>query len=280
MGDSLKIAFGTVIYTNAMQYAKEFINSINSQTIKEFDTLIINDNVNVDLAKDCFSNMKNKYLMVHYDKVYSPAELRIMLILEAYNRGFDLLIIGDFDDCFSSDRVERIIKTVNDNNAFSFFYNTINAFDGTKVMPELPRVTDSINCISDYNYLGMSNIAIRLNSLDACFINSLFEYKDSIFDWYLFSRLLLDFKKGIFVPDAVTFYRFHNDNLVGNQDQNENRINYEVNVKIKHYGYLKSRNHLLEKKYNEYICGNYSITNESSPHFWWGYTIGGNKNEI
>lgn len=271
----MKVAFGTVIYPNAMKYAEEFVNSLNSQTFTQFEALIINDHVEKTLVDESFGSLKTKNTIIEYDRQFTPVELRVMLLLEAMQRDYDVLIIGDFDDCFSEDRVEKVLQTVWENDSYSFFYNEITAFDGRHVMPALPTTTDSINCILDYNYLGLSNTAIRLKALDTDFIRSLSEFKDSIFDWYLFSRILLENRTGLFVPDAVSFYRFHEDNLVGEISNNSKKIEYEIQVKKTHYRYLRARSPILLNRYNDYIIGNYSYTGEDTLHYWWGYTIGG-----
>ena len=41
----MKVAFGSTIYKEGLQYAEEFSASINAQTYKDFDVLLINDNL-------------------------------------------------------------------------------------------------------------------------------------------------------------------------------------------------------------------------------------------
>ena len=273
----MKIFFGTVFYKQAYEYLADFIESINSQTYKNFKVLIINDDLEDDEIGTVLSYAQFEYEIIHFTKKYSPSGLRIMLLMEAFIRNADILIIGDADDTFSKNRIECIKNMVEKEDDYIFYYNDICTFSGVRVFPELPKSVNKIEDICDYNFLGMSNTAIRVNMLSLDEINSYFEGDHPIFDWYLFSRLLIDGATGRYVEGAVTYYRYHENNLVGNQDLNKDIIDREIQVKKTHYQSLSNHSVLMDIKKKEYEEGHIQINSTHNPHFWWGYTksIGG-----
>lgn len=75
------------------------------------------------------------------------------------------------------------------------FYNELLDFNGNSIMKELPDYTLNYRDIGQSNYLGISNGAIFLKGISQAFIESLGKVETRIFDWYLYSRLLLNEKK-------------------------------------------------------------------------------------
>lgn len=271
----MNIIFGTVFYERAYDFLPDFVSSVDNQTSKTFKVLIINDGIEHSKLEELLKGVSFKYEIIQYVEKYNPSELRVKLLIEARNRNADLLIMGDADDMFSSDRVECIIETLVLNENYVFFYNNIKTMSGDDIFPELPTEIKEIGDICDYNFLGLSNTAIRINSIDMETIESFFEGRQEIFDWYLFSRILLDGKIGKYVNNAVTYYRYHDNNLVGNQDKTDDIIKREVSVKKNHYKSLKNRSLLMKKKYSDYMRGNYLRVETSGHHYWWGFTKGG-----
>lgn len=271
----MKVFFGTVVYKSAFKYINEFLLSLNSQVYKDFDLLIINDNVSSIDLNYALDNYYGDYEIVHYCSQLTPVQLRIKLLQEAKNRNAELLIMGDFDDLFSANRIEKIVNCANVNNDYTFYYNTILSFDNKPVMPELPIITNNINNVADYNYLGLSNTAIRMNELPTDFINSLEECKQMIFDWYLFTRLIIEGMKGLYVPEAFTLYRFHENNLVGLQENSPENIQREVKVKTEHYRSLKDKSTIMRRRFDVYNNNLFKVKKVSSLSYWWDFTTGG-----
>lgn len=111
------------------------------------------------------------------------------MILEAKIRGFDFLILSDSDDMLSPNRVECYLSALNPQ--YSFYYNDLIDFNGQMIMPVLPAETISWKQIEEENFLGLSNTGIWLKNFSLQFINSLNTGDTKIFDWYLYSRILL-----------------------------------------------------------------------------------------
>ena len=270
----MNILFGTVFYRLAFSYLKDFINSLNNQVFTDFNVLIINDDIDEEDLDILMTNADFRYEIIHYNERYTPAGLRIKLLHEAWKRLTDVLVIGDADDVFSADRIGRIIQVSRDSDAV-FFYNDIYTMDNERVFPLLPAEISNVDMIGDYNFLGMSNTAIRVSELNNDFINSLFEGDQPIFDWYLFSRIIISGGKGQYVDGAVTFYRYHENNLVGNQDSYRDNIEKEIQVKKRHYKSLSKYSSVLKRRSEEYDAAEIQLIEVQNPHFWWSFTKGG-----
>ena len=268
----MRIFWGTVFYEQAKPFLGEFINSLNLQGDKDFKAIIINDDMEKKEIASILAKASFEYEIIDYQKRYTPVGLRIMLILEAIKRNAELLVLGDADDIFSSNRIESIKNKAIQDNSCTFFYNDLFTFSGDTVFPPLPNRIAGIESISDYNFLGMSNTAIRTSKLDRDSVNSLFEGEQPIFDWYLYSRLLIDGATGRHVDGTATYYRYHGNNLVGNQDADQTIIDKEIEVKKRHYKSLEKYSSLMKKRYNEYENGFFITNRIHNPHFWWDYT--------
>lgn len=272
--ENMNTVFGTVFYKLAYDYIEEFINSINNQLDKDFRVLIINDDIERRQLEALLSKCVFQYEIIEYENTFSPAGLRIMLLIEAIKRDVDLLIIGDADDVFSENRVGLIKKYADNDINCTFLYNDILTLTGEKVFPQLPKRIKRIEDICDYNFLGMSNTAIKINKLTFDKVYSFFEGDQPIFDWYLYSRLLIDGAKGKYVEGAITFYRYHENNLVGDQDANKEIIKREIEVKKRHYYSLANHSLIMKRRAIEYTEGRFKIVKPQNPHYWWDYTKG------
>ena len=272
-----KYIWGTVIYPSAIQYFKENIISLQCQTNKDFFILIINEVIDSNEIKKMMACVENAYYIVEAKNKDNPVLNRIQLLNDAIKFGGDLLIIGDCDDLFSSDRAGKIIDAYNRYSDASFFYNKIVYIDGSDAMPKLPEKTDSLYDVAQYNYLGMSNTAINLKKLDDNFLNSLNECCSNIFDWYLYSRIILNSGYGIKINDACTKYRIYGGNIAGVRSFSRENLLYEYTIKKKHYEMLAKYDMLFEdllKKISnldiDELYINYNNAEyEKNRHYWW-----------
>ena len=201
----------------------------------------------------------------------TPGELRTLMLKEAKKAGYEICISGDSDDTFSEDRVSSAIDYLKNHSELTFCYNCLQDFDGNVVIKNVPQMTESLECILHYNYIGMSNITINLDKISASFIESLDEFIGDIYDWYLVNRLLLTGLKGGFVKKGYTKYRYHEGNIVGKQENRIDSIIREVQIKTTHYKLLSRYNKvydILRKKYEEEKY----IVRDNIEGYWWGQT--------
>lgn len=269
--DDIKVIFGTVIYNAALKYKTDFIRSINGQTADNFEVLIINDDVSSYELDDIQEKLMYTTKIVQKSHEMSIAELRVFLIEQAKNKGCDLLILGDFDDTFHEKRISSILDHFCNN--YGFYYNTLCTMDGIPVFKELPDICEDISYIQQGNFLGLSITALNMTEISEKFIHSLYECNIPIFDWYLYARLLLDGKKGVYVKEAITYYRIHENNIAGILEKNEVNIKKEIEIKINLYSLLKKYSPQIEKLYWRYLNlrnENYKqYINLKQKGFWW-----------
>ncbi len=267
------MVFGSVLYSAALQYIDEFIDSINSQIYRDFDMLIINDDINNDIINEYIKKINlHKVIVINCtQEMYTPAQLRVRLLLEAKKRGYNLIVSGDCDDTFAYNRTYQINEIYKKNRQCTFFYNNLVLKDGTIVFEQLPEKTESIRDIINYNYIGLSNSAIQLDKIEINWIKSLEECDSFVFDWYLFSRFLLDGFIGRYVEDTYTQYRIHNNNFAGVNKKNKDVISKELLVKKKHYRILSKYSTQISELYKkiENMTIDDVILNDGESSYWW-----------
>lgn len=262
------IAFGTVVYPSALGYLNEFICSLNEQTYKDFDLIIVNDHVEYSVLKGYLDNLNVKYSIVSPREKRTPADLRVDLIKQSKLKGYELLVIGDIDDLFDKSRILEIVKSYNNDKSFSFYYNELLLFDRTKALGDFPKNTDKIDDILQYNYLGLSNNSINLKSLTLDFIDSLYGCTSFVFDWYLFSRILCAGGRGLFVEQSITLYRIYDNNFAG--VSSEEQFKKELEVKTKHYELMSKYNSIYSNLLDELSKVDIEeIQPNNSLSYWW-----------
>ncbi len=202
----MKIAFGTVLYENALRYSNEFCASLLNQGYKDFDMLIICDNLDSLQIEEMFPKDK-RFVFYNYTN-YTPSDLRIKLIEIAYESGYDLLLIGDFDDTFSSNRVKEYKKQYSED--ITFFYNDLRYLsDKHLFFKNIPDRIEKITPIEEQNFIGLSNSGINLKKIDIKSLKKLYGKNIKIFDWLFYTFLLLNDSTGKKIKNCSTYYRIH-----------------------------------------------------------------------
>lgn len=276
----MKIAFGSVIYNEALLYKNDFVNSINSQTHNNFDVVLVNDNLSINEIDELVSLINRNVIVVKGKANSKPSELRVELIKYAKSKGYELLVLGDFDDAFSENRVAKI-STEFDTN-IGFFYNDLYRFDRvSSFFRTMPKMTKDLRIINESNYLGLSNTSLNLKLISNDQLDKLNSVKLVIFDWFMFTVLIKEGLSGIKVDDCQTFYRLHGNNLAGENDTSNSSILKEIDIKIKHYSALQKL-YDCDQNYLDYYCQlklklinddvdvKKIINNEMD--YWWGKT--------
>ena len=232
----MKTCFATVIYKQAEPYFRPLIDSVEAQRDKDFDLLLINDNYSKSELEQL--HIPEGAVVIDCEKRHlTIVETRIEMLKQAKEMGYDLIILGDADDTISETRVEEYKRAYELDKNSVFFYNKFIMEDGNQVFKTLPKSVNSIKDISQQNFLGLSNTGIRLEAISREFLESLQECDSPVFDWYLFSRIVMDIGGGTLVDNAATIYRIYEGNTAGCSRD----LQKELNVKTKHYNILSSR---------------------------------------
>ena len=254
-----KIAFLTTVFPNSESFLLDFLNSLNNQTFKNFDLIVINDGI-----YSFFEYIKNfpKLNFIEIKSNNTPAKNREIGINRVIELGYKFIIFGDSDDMFSENRIEKIIEAFEYND---IVINELTIFDNKKFIKNfISENTVShikpLNYILDSNIMGFSNIAINTK-----LINKPIKFENKIIavDWY-FSTILSITKPRIkFLKNVNTYYRQHNNNIIGmSLLLNDEKLNLGIRVKKNHYKALmkyfkKNRfnnlGNIYAKKYLEII---------------------------
>ena len=254
----MRVAFGTVVYPAALGYQNEYVSSINSQIGQEFDVLLVNDGLSAAQRAKIESSLAHHVAWVLPNRQMTIPELRVELLRKAGDFGYDVVVLGDFDDTFSPRRIVSMVNYLSDE--FAFCYHNLDV-GGSPLFNALPVVTSSVESILDSNYLGFGNTAIRPQALPQGLFDELAD-APAVFDWYFYSLLLLSSVKGCLVPGSLTNYRQHDANTVGAQRATRAEVEKEVAVKYEHYRSLSGKGSVFSMRMKAY-----SVTVPSRS--WW-----------
>ncbi|WP_352406584.1 hypothetical protein [Acetoanaerobium noterae] len=274
----IKVGFGTVVYSEAYNYVNDYIDSINNQNYDSFDMLMLDDNLSDYQHQYIDKNINKNIKWIDKVNCKSIQELRIKLIIESKNKGYDLLILGDFDDTFSLDRISNFVS--NFDCGFSFFYNDLYYLNENKPFFQyLPLEVDSLDYILESNFLGLSNTALNLNHIEYDFLDKIKLKKTIAFDWMLYTLILLRRKKGKKVNECKTYYRIHNQNTAGDISLSDEGLIREIDIKINHYKQLAEYNNEFKLLLEQYLIYRnsfnfhkktlYNYSNNVN-NYWWG----------
>ena len=287
----MKICFGTVIYKQAKEFFTDLIESVDKQTDKNFDLLITNDNYDLSelvemgvLTEDnkpcqVAKTINGVVRFVDLQPLHlSIAQTRIHMIRAAKELGYELLVIGDADDTFSSTRIKEYKMAYKLDKSAAFFYNELVTDTGDTVLKNMPERVDNVRPISQANFLGMSTTAINLTQITDEWLDTLAEGDCAVFDWYFYSRMLMDVGYGRLVHNAATIYRIHEGNEVGiTHDpvrEKEVKLNHYKNL-AKRYAYFK---HLYDDL-NQLDLARLDIEHDHQG-YWWSNIIMEDSYEI
>lgn len=263
----MKIAFLTTIFPMDEQYLFDFFNSLDNQTYKKFDIIIVNDGY---LG---FSKLIQQYSHLNILEISSASSIsknREYGINYVIDNGYDILIFGDSDDYFEANRIQKSLELLKD---YDIVINDLSLFDIKGVYEakyfsnRLKNLTQiEFEFIRDKNIFGLSNTAIKLDK-----VNKVFFSEDLIaVDWYLFSMFLLEGKIAVFTNETVTYYRQYPHNIVGLKEFDKKNFERAINIKRKHYEALVNTDKKFLKEIEKLSEVNFNIKLTQINHpFWW-----------
>ncbi len=208
-----KVSFLTTVFSNNSQYLNNFFESLKTQTFKDFDVVVVND------GYEKFEDIKKKYEqslnIIEIKYLNTPAKNRERGVNFCIDSKYETIIFGDSDDYFANNRVEKSIELLKNND---IVVNDLNLFDDKGVYEEKymsHRLNNydviDIEFIKDKNIFGMSNTALKLKDVSKVS----FDPEIAAVDWYFFRNLLTKGLKAMFTNETVSYYRQHENNMVG-----------------------------------------------------------------
>ncbi|MCK4527551.1 hypothetical protein KAW18_09290 [candidate division WOR-3 bacterium] len=234
----------SVVYPGVEPYFPEFLSTLSKQTDRNFTLFLINDGLsNIER----FLERSDLDVKVK-DVAGPPAALRKMGIRWVQEAGAKIIVFADSDDYFLENRVkvsrDMLVK-------YDLVFNELILISkgSANSIPMLKtHFSDGeiVSCkhIRTVNCMGLSNTALRVNSIPSCFD----QIPENIiaFDWALFALCLHADASGVFTKKAATYYRQHGNNLASPHSFTEVQILRGVQVKRDHY-------QMLSLFYKEYV---------------------------
>lgn len=245
----MKIVYGVVVYECDLFdiFSRDFFRSIADQDNTEFDLLIISDDVprnKLDKAVSD-SNLNCRVIFKYANGQHSPLELREFLIQKATTLEYDVLVVGDFDETTTNNRVSSIKRNIKTSSlAFNDFYlvdrnNRLISDKSCFSEKAIPDTVDNVEAILSKNFIGLGSTAINLKRP---------EIKDLVFppnilavDWFLATWILLRGGKEVALRDTFAYYRQHESNLVGfDFSLDGSKLDKGTAVKKAHYKFFSN----------------------------------------
>lgn len=241
-----------VIYPGVEKYLTDYCNSIKFQDTVNFDILILNDNY-----RNAFPLNNRRVNIINIYKKLTPAEIRMVGIKYAIENKYEKLIFSDPDDYFSKNRISQSKEKLHD---YDFVYNKIVLVDSANNFIENPYFKNmdikaeysSYLDILDKNSIGYGNSAVKVDKLKNLYIPK----EITAVDWWIFSILLLNGCRGVYIRDAINYYRQYSTNLGIGKKLTKKALLKGIKSKEIHYKnlvtYCKVNNLKEEKKiYNQ-----------------------------
>lgn len=228
-----KIVFLSVVFPLIERFLDNFFKSLEEQTTKDFDVIVINDGLKgFDAYKKRFRGLR----IIEIEFNDTPAKIRELGIKQALSRGYKAIVFGDADDYFAHNRVE-VSKTLLER--FDIVVNDIelvNARGEQLIKGYLSKRIKNKQVVApddirDSNFMGLSNTAVRTELLEGLEIN-----RELIaVDWFIFSVLLKKGSKAVFTSETETFYRQHGGNTIGLDSMDNKKLKNAIKAKLLHF---------------------------------------------
>lgn len=222
----LKAVVVIFIYEAASKYFNSLVNSLNKQSVSNFEVIIFNDDVSAPIGY--FNKLKVKYQIFNLLKD-SPSGIRFQGFKILKNLNFDIVIFQDCDDELSSSRVKYVTLLA---KRYHIIVNDLDLIDASSNVYELRiwqnrfsnKSIFNFSDMTNYNFVGLGNTTIHKYLLD--FFPSRPKVDILALDWYIFYSVLKStLITGFFTSTCSTKYRQHSNNEIGIADINKlNRI--------------------------------------------------------
>ena len=255
----MKTVIATTVFATPEKISNAYFTSLTVQTYEQFDVLVVNDGFDISSAKLEYPELN----ILEIRPGVSPISNRVILINEIKRLGYDYVIFADFDDYFSEDRVEVTLSYL---KHFDLVVNDLNLVTESQINYNYlserfnNRYQFNIKDIYTKNFVGLSNTGVNTKYLP----KMLFTPDVIAFDWYLFSKVLLQSPSAIFTNDTSTYYRQYAENIAGFYASKTDKSE----VKLKHYQEMQK----LDPHYTGLIIKEQSMLQDSQciKHpLWW-----------
>jgi hypothetical protein len=265
----------STIYPNSKKYYIEFINSINSQTNKNFKLFLVLNGTN--LTKNQKKIINSDYDIFRINSSWQKS--RIEGLKSLLKKNPKLIFFADSDDILDKNRIKMSLKKIgrNDflvNNCYLFQKNLKNK----KVWLKKKSQKITLKQIDYKNFVGCSNTVVKGIALKK--ILKEINIKLTAFDWCMAKLLLLKNYKGIYINQSLTYYRQYNNNTSSLIRITKKKIKKDIKCKLENLRYFLNFGLKYEKKIKELekkqkLLNNRNFINNIKKNFlrnnqyWW-----------
>lgn len=277
-----------IIFPGIEGFIEDYLHSLERQTCQQFDLIIVNDGFTN------FRNIREKYPKLKIEEIIysgSIAKNREFAINHIRNKKYKYLIFTDADDFFAPNRIAKSLELL---QCYDIIINDITTISTkgrksrehyiSKRLENLSIIEGSF--ILDKNIFGFSNTALRIDCLKG---EVVFDENLLAVDWYLYSLLLNQGCKAVFTNETTTFYRLHENNIVGLSDHIDySNIDKGIDIKCLHYRllsklykdygnlhnlFMKLKTNMLDDKYKECYLEKMGESTIDNPLWWEGIKL-------
>lgn len=266
----------TFTYPSVKEYFDEFLKSMNAQTERNFDLIIVNDGL--ENVADKVGDFPLLDISI-FNCEKTPAKNREFGLRLVKEKGYKYCILADSDDCFSENRVADSVKVLQNSDIVANDL-TISNNKGTILIEKYfsKRLVDGYiiprEFLREKNILGFSNTAFKTELID---FDIIIPEDLRIVDWYFYTLLLNKGCKATFTSKSITYYRQSDNNIIGINNVSEEKYRSRYMLKREHYIYLSRIMSGFEDLLLQYGEGGDSykrqfckfINNHIENPFWW-----------
>jgi len=245
---SNKVLIYVVLFEKCLNYFDDYISSLDNSNYKNFDLLVVLDNLDKNIVKNKISHFNNSKIIIKQN--ISPAKIRLEIFKYAINNNYNYIICSDVDDKFSSNRLKLNVEML---QKYDFVYNKIVPISqsGEKIKSRFScNYKSNFNNIISKNFIGLGALSLRCKCLKDFHFNN----DPPVFDWYLAIFLILKKYKGFYENKCAVYYRQHDFNFNSNLVHNKNSFTRLIKLRVSFYKYLKSSSLTKAMNLNQIKC--------------------------
>lgn len=227
-----KTLLAVVLFPGCEAWYSDLFTSIEKQSNNSFDLLILNEG-KITVPE---IHIRGKIWQAEAGETATPCKNRNQIIQFAKEYHYENLLFADADDTLKTNRIEKTLEGLID---YHFVCSDLAITDAqNKIIAERmfdfgkDLIVDTTESVLNCNYLGLSSAGIRINALAGITIPA----NLIAVDWWLFSVLLLNGFKGLFLQSPLINYRQHSSNTAGStRELTESSLIKGIEVKIRQY---------------------------------------------
>lgn len=215
----MKIAICAALYEAGRPFLADFVQALRAAAVGH-DAIFVAAIDGLEKPSQALADLATDLEVVTVDVApgHTPAGVRGAMLTAGHATGADILIFIDMDDMIAPRALDRHLVAL---AGADFSYGDLDLVDvsGRNLgrcffdSAGIPDRVDDVAAISDRNFLGFSNTAVRASRISPV---AMIVPEDIVAaDWWFFTMLLLSGQSGKRAPGTVAKYRLHDANTLG-----------------------------------------------------------------